>query len=264
MDHTPLLLNSITDAAATARGRVVVSGSHGGLYPAAIASGAGVHAVIFNDAGIGFEQAGVAGIRAVSRCGMAAAAVDCMSAEIGSADDMLAHGVISFANDCARSAGVTVGMPTTDAVSLLAKAPGNHTQMDPVPEARWNTHLPDQPAAILCVDSASLVCAEDAGRIIVTGSHGGLIGGDPKRALKAAGRLAVFNDAGGGKNAIGTSRLPALENLGIAAVTVSHTSCRIGDAASALNTGVISAVNPRARQMGATVGGSLSDFLAGV
>lgn len=262
MGRTPLLLNSITDAVDSAYGRVVVSGSHGGIYPAAVASHSGVHAVIFNDAGIGFEQAGIAGIRALETCGMAAAAVGCMSAEIGSADDMIAQGVISFANEFALSAGVEPGMSTSDAAGLLAEAQPGHSQLKQVPEARWDEPLSGQPAAILCVDSASLVRPEDTGRIIVTGSHGGLIGGDPKRALKTVGRLAVFNDAAGGRNSIGTSRLPALQEQGIAAATVSHNSCRIGDAASMLQTGIVSAANPLAVEMGARIGNPLSDFLA--
>jgi len=260
MDHALLLLNSITDADASAHGRVAVSGSHGGMYPAAIASRAGVQAVIFNDAGIGFEQAGIAGIRALDSCGMAAAAVDCHSAEIGSATETLNNGVISFANTAARLAGVSPGMTARDAAGLLAMAPAPQSQLAPVPEARWDQDRVGR-TALLCVDSASLVRPGDSGRIIITGSHGGLIGGDPARALKAKALLAVFNDAGGGKNDIGTSRLPALQQQGIAAVTVSHNSCRIGDAASALTDGVISALNPCAQEMQARVGAPLVAFL---
>jgi len=260
MKPAPLLLNSITDADISARGRVVVSGSHGGMYPAAIASHTGVHAVIFNDAGIGFEQAGIAGVRALDSGGMAAAAVACHSAEIGSATDALAHGVISFANDHARLVGVTLGMAAHDATALLAQAAAPRAQLTPGVEARWDQDRPGHPA-LLCVDSASLVKPSDAGRIILTGSHGGLIGGDPARALKAKALLAVFNDAGGGKNDIGTSRLPTLQQQGIAAVTVSHNSCRIGDAASALTDGVISALNPCAQAMQARVGVPLVAFL---
>jgi len=250
MELAPLLLNSITDVDASARGRIVLSGSHGGLYPAAIASHAGVRAVVFNDAGIGFEQAGVAGIRALGRCGMAAAAVDCMSSEIGVAIDMRTHGVISFANEVALAIGVRVGMYVFDALALLDGAAEPHGQMGPVTEARWDEELGPETEPLLCVDSASLIKTEDAGRVIVTGSHGGLIGGDPSRALKARARLVIFNDAGGGKNGAGTSRLPVLQKQGLAAVMVAHDSCRIGDAASALSSGVISALNPSAAAMG--------------
>jgi predicted esterase YcpF (UPF0227 family) len=50
-DADPTLLDSITDIAARDAGRVAVSGSHGGLYPASVASRGGLRAVIFNDAG---------------------------------------------------------------------------------------------------------------------------------------------------------------------------------------------------------------------
>ena len=151
MNQPPALLNSITDATTSARGRVVVSGSHGGLFPAAIASRAGVHAVIFNDAGIGFEQAGVAGVKALETSGMAAAAVDCQSAEIGAADDMLAHGVISYANQQAGGAGVMVGMAVQQAAGLMALASAPHAQLEQVPEARWDADFPGQASALLCV-----------------------------------------------------------------------------------------------------------------
>ena len=71
--------------------------------------------------------------------------------------------------------------------------------------------------------------AEDEGEIVVTGSHGGLIGADPKRALKANARLAVFNDAGVGCDEAGITRLAVLDDRGVAAVTVAHTSAKIGD-----------------------------------
>ena len=61
MGINPHFLDSITDANAESRGRLVVSGSHGGIYPASVASRWDIQAVLFNDAGIGFEDAGVAG-----------------------------------------------------------------------------------------------------------------------------------------------------------------------------------------------------------
>ena len=51
----------------------MITGSHGGLYPAAIASKWQMRAVIFNDAGMGLENAGVAGVMALENIGMAAA-----------------------------------------------------------------------------------------------------------------------------------------------------------------------------------------------
>lgn len=260
MSCDPLLLDSITDVSEMAQRQVVVSGSHGGLYPAAVAVQAGVRAVVFNDAGQGFEDAGVAGVLALAGVGMAAAGVDCHSCRIGSAHDMIERGRISVANDTARGLGVTVGQSVLDACSLLEKA-GLPTGTLPKPhEARSMVSLPGG-REVLLVDSASLVGPGDAGRIIVTGSHGGLIGGDPARALKALARIGVFNDAGIGADEIGISRLPALQARGVAAVTVSHDTCRIGDAASALQTGVISALNALARDLGARAGQPLGAWL---
>jgi hypothetical protein len=110
------------------------------------------------------------------------------------------------------------------------------------------------------VDSASLVRAEDAGQIVVTGSHGGLIGGDPAMALRTDAFAAVFNDAGR-PDGPGVSRLPALEARGIAAVTVGAESARIGEARSSYQDGVISAVNGVAARLGARVGGAVRVWL---
>ena len=55
-------LDSVTHLEAAHRGAVVHAASHGGLYAAAYAAGKGVAAIILNDAGIGREQAGIAGL----------------------------------------------------------------------------------------------------------------------------------------------------------------------------------------------------------
>lgn len=262
------LLDSITDAAPAPEGGgaggVAVSGSHGGTYPAAVASRAGLAAVIFNDAGIGRDRAGVAGLAALDGVGVAAAAADGMTCRIGSAADMMAGGVVSTANGRSAALGVAPGMPVRQAAALLAAAfagaPSPPDRLPAAAEARSVARVGGVEVRLL--DSASLVGAEDAGRIVVTGSHGGLIGGDPARALKAAARLAVFNDAGGGKDGIGFTRLPALAARGIAAATVSAMSARIGDAASMLETGVISAVNGPAAALGLAEGRALAASLA--
>ncbi len=258
-----LLLDSITDADALAQGQVVVCGSHGGYYPAAVASETGVRAVIFNDAGEGLERAGVAGVLALEGTGMAAAAVDCNSCHIGSARDTLARGVISVANDIAAGLGVMPGMPVKQAVALLQDAPVPNGKLQPVQESR-QAYKFGHGENLYLLDSASLVGPQDIGKIVITGSHGGLIGGNPKRAIKANARIAVFNDAGIGADDIGITRLPALNARGVAAVTVACQTARIGDALSALETGVISAHNDLARTLGAQVGRGLSDWLLAI
>lgn len=256
----PLLLDSITDAGTAATGRVVASGSHGGVYPAAVASNAGVHAVAFNDAGIGCQQAGIAGILALGRVGMAAIAADAMTCRIGDAADLHARGRISAANGPAEAMGVRSGMAVADALALLGDAPAPERTLPVIVEAR-RRHLLDGGLEIELLDSASLVTAADAGRIVVTGSHGALIGGDPARAIKAPVRLAVFSDAGVGPDGVGITRLPALDARGIAAATVAARSARIGDARSALETGIISHANAAAGRLGARPGARLSGWL---
>lgn len=256
-----ILLDSITDADEGHRGQVVVSGSHGGVYPAAIASIAGIRAVLFNDAGIGLEQAGVAGVLALAKTGMAAAAIDSRSCLIGSAEDALKRGFITTVNSVAARCGIEAGMPVDKAVQMLENAPQPHGHLTKIDESRIELPLEKTELKVLLVDSASLVVPEDRNRIIITGSHGSLIGGNPSRALKATARIAVFNDAGVLSDKVGISRLPALDERGVAAVTVSHETARIGDARSAFETGVISMANKHAQQSNAIAGIKLRDWL---
>ena len=85
---------------------MLVAGSHGGVVAAWYAAKAGARAVILNDAGIGKDEAGIAGLRWLEVIGMAAAAVSHASARIGDGADMLAHGTISHANTVANNLGV--------------------------------------------------------------------------------------------------------------------------------------------------------------
>ncbi|MDF2366640.1 hypothetical protein [Sneathiella sp.] len=261
MSENPILLDSITDADEGHRGQIVVSGSHGGIYPAAIASQAGIRAVLFNDAGIGLDQAGVAGVLALAGSGMAAAAIDCRSCLIGSAEDAFRRGILTTVNSIAAQCGLTAGMPVDKAVRALENAPQPQGLLPEVNESRNELRLKENGLEVLMVDSASLVTPEDKSKIIVTGSHGYLIGGNPARALKAAARIAVFNDAGVLSNKVGISRLPALDDQGVAAVTVSHETARIGDARSTLETGVISKVNRHAQSANAETGMKLKVWL---
>ena len=265
-DRDPLLLPSITDADAAAEGRVVLTGSHGGLYAACLASKAGCRAALFSDAGIGLDDAGVAGVLALNAAGMAAAAICHATARIGDAEDMRARGRISIVNDGAKRLGLALGMAAQEALARLADAPLPTGTLPAMEETR--RVLPPSAAApggpeIVLVDSASLVSSEDTGRLVVTGSHGGLVGGDPARALKAEAALAVFNDAGIGADEAGVTRLPALETRGIPAVAVAHVSARIGDAASAWERGVLSRANPAASALGAETGMPLAAWIRG-
>ena len=253
MNH--ILASTITTLPADIAGRVIVTGSHGGLYSGYLVLAAQARAAIFNDAGVGKDRAGIAALDLLQGHGKAAAAVSHNSARIGDADDMIAAGTISTANAIAAACGVTPGMDCAAAALLLEAAPlGASTTVAKPHEARMAWTCEQQTRAVVLIDSASLVTAADIGAIIVTGSHGGLIGGDPSKALRVGGFAAAFNDAGIGKGDAGIARLPALDVRGIAAFAVAASSARIGDARSTLGDGVISRVNRTAAALGAHIG----------
>jgi hypothetical protein len=167
---------------------------------------------------------------------------------------MIARGRISHANASAAILGVTAGMPCREAAErLVAASPGNR-EPEPCGEARHVLEEPGWRRRIALIDSASLVRPEDAGQIVVTASHGALVGGNPAMALQVDGFAAVFHDAGVGIEGVGITRLPALDARGIAGLTVSAASARIGDAASVYEEGRISHANATAARLGAKAG----------
>lgn len=112
----------------------------------------------------------------------------------------------------------------------------------------------------LLFDSITEAIGQAAGRVVVSGSHGGASAG--RFAIQAQPRLAAFNDAGVGKDDAGIAALVLLQAAGIAACTVAHHSAHIGEARSTLDDGVISFVNAPAAAMGLAPGQRLRDALA--
>lgn len=68
-----ILAHSVTKLGADAGGAVVVSGSHGGVYPGYLAAKAAVRAVILNNAGIGKDEPGIGALHYLDALGIAAA-----------------------------------------------------------------------------------------------------------------------------------------------------------------------------------------------
>ena len=110
------------------------------------------------------------------------------------------------------------------------------------------------------VDSITELRASDAGCIAVSGSHGGI--SSAQYALAARPWVAVFNDAGVGKDRAGLAALPFLQAHGIAACAVRHDSARIGEAHSTLADGVIGHCNPLAEALGASPGLACGEWLS--
>ena len=253
-------IDSITRIGPEAKGAVVVNGSHGGVYAAYLAAKLGVAAAIFNDAGIGRDSAGIAGLDYLAQLGIPAAAVGAMTARIGDGADMMARGVITHANPLATALGCCAGTSCREAATALAQAALR--ELEPPPALESAFLLIAEPPIVWALDSASAVGSEHVGTIVVTGSHGGLLGGRPETALKYDALAALFNDAGIGIDEAGVTRLPALDMRGIAAATVSAASARIGDARSTYEDGILSRVNSRAAALGAAPGVSAREFVA--
>ena len=249
---------SVTELGEVA-GKVLVAGSHGGVIAAYLGAKAGVHALVLNDAGVGKDRAGIAGLAYLEEIGMAAAAVDCMSARVGDGADMLARGVISHANAFAALRGVVAGQACRDAAERMAGASPPHSGPPPYAEGRWR--VAEGSPEVWALDSIGRIEPQDAGRILVIGSHGALHGGRPESALPVEAAAAVFNDAGVGADRIGISRLPVLAARGIPAATVDCVSARIGDGRSLWESGLISHLNAAASHMGAVRGMRVQEFV---
>ena len=241
-------------------GKVLVAGSHGGIIAAYLGASAGAHALVLNDAGLGKDRAGVAGLVYLEQIGMAAAAVDCMSARIGDGADMLARGVISHANVFAAVCGVAAGQSCREAAERMRRADAPRAAPPPYTEGRWRVAA--GPPEVWVLDSIGKVEPADAGRILVIGSHGALHGGRSESALPVDAAAAVFNDAGVGADRIGITRLPVLGKRGIAAVAVDCMSARIGEGRSMWESGVILHINAPAAAIGATRGMTVQQFAA--
>ena len=115
---------------------------------------------------------------------------------------------------------------------------------------------------VIIVDSITRLTPEDAGAIVVSGSHGGTSAG--KFALAVPLAAVFFNDGGVGKDRAGIAALDMLQASGIAAGAVAHTSARIGDAQDAWDNGILSHVNAAARASGLAPGDRLGAALAGI
>jgi len=256
--------DSVTHLGKQARGTVAVCGSHGGLYAAWLAARAGVRAVVLNDAGIGRHSAGIAGVLWLAGLGIPAVAIDYRSARIADGADMMKSGVVSTVNEVAAKRGCLPGHTCKQVVACLLEESEEKAEakIPEIGETRVRIASTGH-REVWAIDSASLVRAEDRRAIVVTGSHGALMGGKPDKVLAAVDVFAaIFNDAGGGKDGAGYTRLPVLDHRGVAGLTVSNQTARIGDGRSTYETGVVSRINETARRLELREGMSTREAVA--
>jgi hypothetical protein len=256
-----LVVDSATKLDAAARGKVAVCGSHGALYPAWLAASARVRAVVFNDAGIGRHSAGIAGVAWLDGLGIAAVAIDYRSARIADGEDMLANGIVSTTNQVAAEQGCLPGHTCRQVVRCLGKAEETRAEVPEIGVTRLRIANSGH-REVWAIDSVTLARAEDRRAVLVTGSHGALLHGRADAMLPVDVFAAFFNDAGGGKDDVGFSRLPVLDERGVAAATVSCNTARIGDGRSTYDTGVLSRINEAARRLELREGMSAREAVA--
>lgn len=256
-----VVTDTITILETADAGAVMISASHGGISSGEFALAVPLPAVFFNDAGIGKDRAGVAGIDFLQSKGIAAGAVAHSSAMIGEGMDTWEHGVISVLNGCAGAMGFRLGEAVRDAAIRIAaaglpevafSAPPRHAELRKIPLAGFAER-------VVLMDSISMIREPDAGAIVVSSSHGGAVSGE--FALRHRPRAVFFNDGGVGRNDAGIASLRLLEDAGIPCGAIGHMTARIGDCPDHFENGMISRVNAAARAMGFREGERLRDAI---
>lgn len=123
MKRELVLLDSIANIDASARGRVVVSGSHGGTSAGKFVLEVGAASypaiVFYNDAGGGKNGAGIAALEMLEAEGVAAATYSHDSACIGDAEDGYHNGIITHVNAAAGDMDIAPGAVVHDLVARL-------------------------------------------------------------------------------------------------------------------------------------------------
>lgn len=121
-DLRSFLIDSVSAVTEEMRGQIVVTGSHGGSSAAHLALAHPPALVVFNDAGVGLDNAGIRSLHILQSEGVAACTVSHLSARIGDAESTLRTGQISHANMLARATGIAIGQTCADAISFFVKA----------------------------------------------------------------------------------------------------------------------------------------------
>ncbi len=253
---------SSASATADCAGQVLISGSYGGEYNAYHAAKWGLRGVVLNDAGVGYENAGIKGLAYLDRIGMPAATVDAFTGRIADPDDMLEHGIISHLNEAARSLGIRAGSSARGSAERMCRSPIVKGELPDIAGGKRYTirDVPGEPK-VICLDAAPMLQTEDAGAIAITGSHAALFRGQPDKVIGPKLYAVFFNDAGVGKDQAGIARLAELDTRAMAAGTVSSASAPIGDSRAAHEFGVLSHLNRSALRLGGKAGMRLRDFV---
>jgi hypothetical protein len=124
-DVRVVAMDSISYIDETEHDAVVVSASHGGTSSGEYATRHPAVMVIFNDAGVGKDEAGTQALKMLDALDVPAATVAHTSARIGDASDTWQNGLVSFVNQAAEAVGVKPGMSVPDA-ARAGRRPTRH------------------------------------------------------------------------------------------------------------------------------------------
>ena len=116
------LVDSITQLGPQDKGCIAVSGSHGGMSSARYALAASPLLSVFNDAGGGLNNAGLAALDFLQSNNLAACTVAHYSARIGEAKSTLTSGMVNHLNASALALGIQPGWTCQQAVDLLSRS----------------------------------------------------------------------------------------------------------------------------------------------
>lgn len=117
-----ILMDSITKVTSDDEGAIVVSASHGGSSSGEFALAIPLKLVVFNDAGVGKDDAGIAALAMLESRKVAGMTTSHVTGRIGDADDMWQNGVISHVNATAAALGFSAGQQLKSAALGLIKA----------------------------------------------------------------------------------------------------------------------------------------------
>ena len=101
---------------------IIVTGSHGGSLAARPGYGLAVKARggVFNDAGVGIDDAGIRRLEILDVSGVPAATVDAMTARIGDARSAWETGILTHVNALALERGVEIGITVPEFADRLS------------------------------------------------------------------------------------------------------------------------------------------------
>ena len=105
---------------------------------------------------------------------------------------------------------------------------------------------------VIILNSAVQVGPDGTGQVLVVGSHGSELAA--RYVVRYLPFGVILNDAGKGKNNAGISGLSILESMYILGATVDCMTARIGEGHDNYYSGIISAVNDKAKAAGVNIG----------